>query len=346
MSQSTSPSRTPRQFHVYGLGNALVDTAIEVPDAMLQQLNIDKGVMTLIDEQTALDIALALHDFPHTRACGGSAANTMIALAQFGGCSFYSCRVADDKDGLFYLQDLQRAGVATQLTKTNLVKGTATGRCFVLITADAQRTMVTHLGATAEFSRIELDPQAICNAEYIYIEGYLAAQENASTAAIEAYQLAKQHHIKIALTLSDPNMVTHCKTQLLAMIGDGVDLLFCNEQEALLFTDTTTLTDACDALKRYTKQFAITLGAKGSLVYDGNIYEHVPGYRVNAIDTVGAGDMFAGAFLYGITHNKSLTVAADLANYAASHIVTKIGPRLTTDEANAILDIIHRSNVS
>lgn len=326
-----------RQFHVYGLGNALVDTAIETPDAVLQQLNIDKGVMTLIDEQTACDIALALHDYHHVRAGGGSAANTMFALAQFGGRGFYSCRVADDKDGTFFLQSLQQAGIDTQLTHDSLVTGTATGRCFVLVTPDAQRTMATHLGATAELSRTELDPQAICNAQYLYIEGYLAAQTNACAAAIEAYHIAKDHQVAIALTLSDPNMVTHCKTNLVKMIGDGVDLLFCNEQEALLFTQTTDLNDACDALKHTATQFAITLGGNGALIYDGNTCEHVPGYTVKPIDTVGAGDMFAGAFLYGITHQQPLTIAADIANYAASCIVTKVGPRLTTEEANAVL---------
>lgn len=332
-------------FHVYGLGNALVDTAIEVPESMLSQLDIDKGVMTLIDEEKACEIALALHDYPHTRACGGSAANTMIALAQFGGRGFYSCRVADDQDGLFYLQALQRAGVETQLTRSTLTSGAATGRSFILITPDAQRTMATHLGATAELSHIELAPKALRHTKWLYMEGYLAAQPNAAAATIEAYKLAKQHKIKIALTLSDPNMVTHCKSQLIAMLGDGVDLLFCNEEEALLFTETTTVTAACDRLKQVAKQFVITLGGNGSLVYDGKSQHHVAGYSVKAIDTVGAGDMFAGACLYGITHRQPLVTAADIGNYAASRIVTKIGPRFTTEEANTVLKEVHQRAV-
>ena len=209
MKNNLSSSATARQFHVYGLGNALVDTAIEVSEAQLQQLNVDKGVMTLIDEQTASDIALTLHDLPHTRACGGSAANTMIALVQFGGRGFYSCRVGNDQDGAFYLEALQRTGLESQLIKTQLPNGT-TGRCFAFITPDIQRTMNTHLGATAEFSQAELVPAAIQNAQYLYIEGYLAAQPLATKASIDAYQQAKQHGTHIAITLSDPNIVTHC----------------------------------------------------------------------------------------------------------------------------------------
>ncbi|MCD6056326.1 MAG: kdgK [Gammaproteobacteria bacterium] len=335
----------PHPLHVYGLGNALVDTAIEVNDRDLIDLQIDKGLMTLIDEERALQIALAFHDLPHTRACGGSAANTMIALAQFGGQGFYACRVANDGDGHFYLEALQKAGVKTCLNPTHLPSGVPTGRSFVLVTPDAQRTMCTHLGATGSFSRQDLKEDAIKEAEYLYIEGYLAAQADATIGSIAAYQEAKAHGTRIAITLSDPNMVTHCKGNLLKMIGDGVDLLFCNEQEALLFTQTDTIEAASNVLKHYAHQFVITLGARGSLVCDGESNHFVEGYPVKAVDTVGAGDMFAGAFLYGITHSYSLIQAAKIANYAASRIVMKIGPRLDEDEAANLVKTLRKEAV-
>ncbi len=329
------------KYDVYGLGNALVDTAIEVPEQILTDLKIDKGVMTLIDEKTAYELSLALHDYPHVHACGGSAANTMIAVAQFGGQGFYSCRVAADQDGDFYFKELVAAGLDTNLSAQQRQDGT-TGKCYVLVTPDADRTMNSFLGATQDFCVSELVNDAIKASRYIYIEGYLVAQERARQAAILAKRIADENDVKTAITLSDPNMVQFFKEGLLEIIGNGVDLLFCNESEALLFTETTDIPSACQQLQQYAKKFVITLGPKGSLVYDGEHFHTVPGYQVKAIDTVGAGDMFAGAFLYGITHDYDYILAARMANLAAAKIVAKIGPRLTADEAESLLKEIKK----
>ena len=328
--------QTKRTLNVYGLGNALVDSIVDVTDTQLQQYQIDKGLMTLIDEKAASDLTALLQGLSYTRACGGSGANTLIALSELGGRGFYNCCVANDEAGVFYLDALKRANLQTQLDEATLPAGT-TGQCFAFITPDIQRSMQTYLGESANLSSADLSLDMIPKAQYLYIEGYLAAQPLATEAAIQAYQTAKQHGTQIAITLSDPNMVTYCKENLLAMMGDGVDLLFCNEEEAALFTQTDDLESTASALQRYAKAFVITLGAKGALIYQNDVMQIVPGYAVKAIDSLGAGDMFAGTFLYAITQNYTFKQAASMANYAASRIVAKVGARLDSSEIKALL---------
>ncbi len=160
------------QYDVYGMGNALLDIELEVSGETLQEMGIDKGVMTLIEEEAQDKILKHLDSHPMKRAGGGSAANTAIAVSQFGGKVFYSCKVADDEAGKFYLDDLLRAGVDTNLQQHPLETG-VTGKCLVFVTPDADRTMNTFLGISASFSEKELVADAIANSQYTYIEGYL-----------------------------------------------------------------------------------------------------------------------------------------------------------------------------
>lgn len=313
-------------YQVYGIGNALVDMEFEVTSEELLRLGVEKGVMTLVDEERQLDLLQRLQRKPTKRASGGSAANTMIAVAQLGGRCFYSCKIAADEPGIFYYQDLIDAGVATNAHAER--EAGHTGKCIVLVSEDAERSMCTHLGITAEFSDKELDPEALRRSEWIYLEGYLSSSGPGRAAAVKARGLAEQHGVKTSLTLSDPNMVTYFGEGLKEMLGDGVDLLFCNESEALKLAGSSSLDDAIRALSRHARTFAVTLGARGSLVHDGKSTEIVPATPTRAIDTNGAGDMFAGAFLYGITRGLSYPAAASLANRAAGRLIQEFGARL------------------
>lgn len=324
------------RYDVYGLGNALVDIEFEVSADLLAQLEIEKGVMTLIDADRQQQLVEQLQGNHRKRSGGGSAANTMIALSQFGGKGFYSCKVAPDESGQFYLGDLKACGLESnhQSASTNLG---ITGKCLVFVTPDADRTMNTFLGITADFSTAELVPEAIVEASYTYIEGYLVSSPTGKEAAIQARQMAQSAGKNVAFTLSDPNMVKFFKPGLLEIIGDGVDLMFANESEALSMAETTKLSEALDYLKTLSKTFAVTRGGQGSLIFDGETLLDIPAFPVKAIDTVGAGDMYAGAFLYGITHGFSPTQAGILASKASAQIVTKPGPRLETGELQALL---------
>lgn len=332
-----------KQFQVYGIGNALVDIDIEVSEATLERLAIAKGVMTLIDETSHHRLLQALEGIEHLKACGGSAANTLFTMQQMGGRTFYSCKIGNDEAGDFFYRDLISHGIHTNLHEAH--REGVTGKCIVLVTPDADRTMNTFLGATAHFSKAELSEQALKNADYLYIEGYLVASLTAREAAFIARQLADIHHVKTAMSLSDPNMVTFFKRELMEIIGRKVEILFCNETEALLFTDTKDLTLARESLKRVARTFVITLGSQGSLVYDGKDFMQVPSYPAKVIDTVGAGDVFTGAFLYCITHGYHYFEAADIANYVASKVVSKYGPRLTDQEIEACQSILPKEAI-
>ena len=337
---SAAFQKTPR-YHVYGLGNALLDLDFQVSMEQLEKLNVNKGVMTLIDEVRHHELLEQLKAIRPLRTCGGSAANTMVALAQLGGRGFYSCKVANDKTGAFYLEDLQQQGVATNLRIEDCQSG-ITGKCIAMITPDADRTMNTFLGITKLLSQHEINALAITQAQYLYIEGYLVSHTVSRKTAIEARHIAEQAGIKTSLTLSDPNMAHHFADGLRDMLGNGVDLLFCNEQEALIFTQSQTLRGACATLKKYAKTFVVTRGAEGSLVFDGKRFIEITALDTHAIDTLGAGDMYAGAFLYAITQGHNYAMAGEIANLAAGHIVSKLGVRLNSEEAHRLLGEISR----
>lgn len=321
-----------KKFDVYGIGNALVDMEFEVTADFLTKANIEKGLMTLVDEERQSEIINNhLTGAQHKRSCGGSAANTMIGIAQFGGKSFYSCKVASDETGDFYFKDLMDNGVETNLSSSSLESG-VTGKCIVLVTPDADRTMNTFLGITQNFSTKELIEEHIKNSNYLYIEGYLVASPTGKEAAIKAKKIAESHNVKTALTFSDVNMVNFFGEGLSEMIGSGVDLLFCNEAEAFAYTKAASLKEASSALKKIAKAFAITLGPKGALVYDGKEEIHVVAMPVQAVDTNGAGDLFAGAFLYGINNGMSYADAAKLGCFSSSTLVTQFGARLKKEQ--------------
>lgn len=327
-----------KKYHVYGVGNALVDMEFEVEDVFFNQYGIDKGLMTLVDEQRQHELIAQLDAFEGKRACGGSAANTIIAVSYFGGKSFYSCKVANDELGDFYIDDLKAAGVDTNVGNSR--KDGITGKCLVMVTPDAERTMNTYLGITETFSVDELHQDAIIDSEYLYIEGYLVTSPTGRHAAIEARKIAEEHGVKTALTFSDPAMVKFFRDGLAEMIGNKVDLLFCNEAEAKQWAQTEDLAQAIESLKSVADTFAITLGSKGALVFDGKHHIEISPHNVKAIDSNGAGDMFAGAFLYGITHGHSFYEAGNIASLASAKVVSQFGPRLKAEQHSEILELV------
>ncbi|BAQ64179.1 adenosine kinase [Geminocystis sp. NIES-3709] len=323
-----------KKYDVYGIGNALVDMEFKVTPELLQNLSIDKGVMTLMDESQQNKVTQHLPP-PCKKSSGGSAANTLVALSQLGGKGFYSCKVAKDEAGLFYLQDLVDCGLDTNLIPDNLPEG-ITGKCLVLVTPDADRTMNTFLGITKDLSPQELNKSALQDSEYIYIEGYLVSSPVALQTAIFAKNLAQEAGVKTSFSLSDPNMVDFFRDGISQIIGNGVDLLFANETEALKMANTNDITIAISYLKTLAKTFVITRGKKGSLIFDSENMLEIEPYPVTAVDTVGAGDMYAGCLLYGITNGLSWPKAGKLASLASAKLVTNFGARLDISILNSL----------
>lgn len=324
-----------KQYNLYAIGNALVDMEYEVVDHFFKEHQIDKGLMTLVDEERRNFLLQKLGENPLKQQCGGSAANTIIANAQLGGKGFYSCKVANDQFGDFYFQDLMDSGVDSNLTPQGRPDG-VTGKCLVMVTPDAERTMNTFLGITSSLSPSEVNADAIRNSQYLYMEGYLVASPTGKAAAVYAREAAEAAGVKTALTFSDVNMVRFFKDGLLEMMGKRVDLLFCNESEALAFIATSELLVAREKLKEFAKTFVITRGENGAMIYDGDTFIDIEPYPVKAIDTNGAGDMYAGAFLYGITNGHSYASSGKLASLAASLVVSQYGPRLAREQVMTI----------
>jgi sugar/nucleoside kinase (ribokinase family) len=335
--QNTGTQRV-KKYRVYGIGNALVDTEIQVQDEELDRMGIEKGLMTLVDEERQHQLVSALkgHLVTANRASGGSAANTVIATSRFGGPSFYSCKVASDDNGDFYLADLEAAGVQHNWRGDR--QPGITGRCLVLISPDAERSMNTYLGISESLAYTELVPQAISDSEYLYIEGYLVTSNTGRAAAVRAREHAEANNVKTALSFSDPGMVEFFRDGMQEILGDrGVDLLFCNEAEALTWAGVEQIEEAIEAIKKVARCFAITLGARGALVYDGSTLTEIAPHRVEAVDTNGAGDMFAGAFLFAITHGRDFQTAGNFASLASARIVARYGPRLSAAEHDELL---------
>lgn len=329
-----------KKYHVFAMGAALVDTEIEVADSDLSTLGIDKGLMTLVDEPRQQDLMTHLKDHltASRRASGGSAANSIIAVSAFGGRGFFCGKVADDENGTFYLNDLREAGVNFPRRDT-LPKGT-TGKCLVLITPDAERTMNTFLGISETLGVEDLDLDAVAASEFVYIEGYLSTSPSGRAAAIAARKHAQANGAKVALSLSDPGIVQHFRAELDDIAGRKVDMIFCNRDEALLWTKTSNLGDASEEMSQYANQYAITLGAEGALVHDGQELLTIPGRAITAVDTNGAGDMFAGAFLYGLTQGMDFRRSGELGCLAAAAVVGQFGPRLPLHQYRGILDAL------
>ncbi|MEY4516789.1 MAG: hypothetical protein RL180_1135 [Pseudomonadota bacterium] len=313
---------------VYAIGNALVDHEYPVDDALLVRCNVQKGTMQLADDaqQHALMTHLNQHTTANGRVSGGSAANTAFAVAALGGSAFYACRVGNDDAGSFYLADLASAGVQTSAISQELGQ---TGSCLVMVTPDGERTMQTHLGITAALSPTQVDLAPLTGAQYVYIEGYLATSDSAREAVAVVRAQARQQGIKLAISLSDPAMVQYARQGLVELLGDGVDVLFCNDMEARLFTDCSNLDDALAALHAYSPLVVVTRGAEGAVMSHAGLVQPIaPQVATQVLDTNGAGDGFAGGFLYGLTQQLTLTDCGDLATTLATAVVEQYGPRL------------------
>jgi sugar/nucleoside kinase (ribokinase family) len=326
-------------YDLYAIGNALVDSEYEVTDEQLQSMGVEKRHMTLIDADRKAYLLAAVQGKHSRRTGGGSAGNTVVALAQLGGKAFYSCRVADDELGTFYREDLIANGVDSNLAPTQGVNG-HTGSCMVMVTPDAERSMSTFLGATADIDATALHADAITKSRVYYMEGYLAASPTGVDAAIKGRVIAREAGVKLAATLSDMSMINFCRPGLDAMVGSAatgqLDYLFCNEEEAQVWCGSKDLADMCLQVSQLGRTVCLTRSAKGCIVLEGGRQTEVPAAQVKAVDTNGAGDMFAGAFLYAVTQGHTHAQAAWLANQAAGQVVSQFGNRLNNLSMDAI----------
>ena len=327
------------KFDVYGIGNALVDIQTQVSDDVLGATGFDKGIMTLVDDAKQQQVLGELQGLPLNRCAGGSAANTIMGLVDLGGTAAFCGKVADDEIGEFFLGDMRKLGVSIDVAPSS---DGQSGTCAILITPDAQRTMLTNLAISSSLAPDDVDEELVKCAKYVYIEGYLLTGDATKAAAYRAIELAKQHGVKVALTASDPFLINLIRDEIWQLVEGPVDMFFCNEEEAKSLTGKDDIIECANEIHQHAENVALTLGPKGSLLmHDGEAIP-IEGVDTQAIDTTGAGDMYAGALLYGITNGMSWKQAGHLASHAAARIVAQLGARLDNKFTQEEIDEMRR----
>jgi sugar/nucleoside kinase (ribokinase family) len=312
--------------------NPLYDIQAEISDELLAEVGLPKGAMVLIDEAQQREIVSKVYTHIVNTEPGGSGANTMIGIAQLGGSACYTGKIGTDEHG-----ELYTAGLEAKKVRVCTATGAGTtGICAVLITPDAQRTMGTFLGICRELGPEDVQVEMLKECQYLYVTSYLWDTDTQKAAVLKAMRSAREHGVKVALSLSDSFCVNRHKEELTQIVHEHVDLLIGNDAEAMVFTDTQTPRDAIRAMIPYCDLAVVTMSAKGSLLREGDQMIEVPAYPTHPIDTTGAGDMYAAGLLYGITHDVPLEKAGHLASYLAAQVVGHLGPRLPEIDRQAV----------
>jgi sugar/nucleoside kinase (ribokinase family) len=324
------------RFDVYGVGNALVDIQVQVDAEFLAAHGLEKGVMTLVTARKQRELLDLVGHLPTKTSPGGSACNTVVGLANFGGQAYYAGKVGDDEHGAYFQTALTEVGIHSTVPRGH----GATGTCLVMITPDADRTMQTCLAASIELDEDDIQVGTLRDSRYVYIEGYLWDSPGPQRASQRAMEVARAQGVPVAFTYSDPFCVQRAAEDFRNLTRFAVDLVFCNEEEARMITATPDRAQACAEIASWGPTVFMTAGADGAYCARGRELIHIPAFQVTALDTNGAGDLFAGGVLYGLTHGLTPTEAGKLGAYAAARVVSVIGPRLDVRLADDIEHIL------
>ena len=325
------------KYKMYGIGNALLDYEYKVSDEVLKDLGLDKGCMLLNEYDKHYDVHTSLKNIrpPEKIVPGGSVANSIYTMAQFNNSVCFSGKVSADETGDNFITCLIDSGVESFVNKT---KEEQSGECLVLITPDNERTMNTYLGSSSLLSVDDINKDALISSEYLLIEGYLVTSEDTLSVSMSALKYTEQTSTKKVITLSDPNIVSFFRDNLLKLFKNKADIIFCNEQEALNFSKTDNLKNAQEFLKGISNEYIITLGGDGAICFDGHNLYTTKGLNVPSKDFTGAGDMFLGAYMHkydGTNPQESL----NFANFCSSKIIQVYGAKLGhKDNYNELLN--------
>jgi sugar/nucleoside kinase (ribokinase family) len=316
---------TTAKYDVLGIGNAIFDVLVQTDEGFLASHGMTKGGMALIDEARAGAIYRDMG--PATEMSGGSAANTIVGIANLGARAAYVGKVKDDQIGRLYTHDIRAANVAFETSAAS--GGPATGCSYILVTPDGERTMNTFLGAAQELTSADIDPAQIEAASIVYLEGYLWDPKSAKEAFVKAATIAHGASRQVALTLSDSFCVDRYRDEFLELMRKGtVDLIFANEAELHSLYQTSDFDTALKQLQKDIKLGIVTRSEKGCVVASGDGVISVPAFPIQKmVDTTGAGDLFAAGFLFGMVRNAGFENAGKLGALAAAEVIQHIGAR-------------------
>ena len=315
------------RFDVLGIGNAIVDIISRCEDSSLEELDLSKGNMQLIDAEQADRLYEKMG--PAIESSGGSAANTIAGVASFGGQTAFIGKVANDQFGKIFGHDIRSIGVAFETPPSE--NSSPTARCMIFVTPDGERTMNTYLGASTELGQGEVNADMINASKIIYLEGYLYDKEEAKRAFHQATEIAARNGTKVALSLSDGFCVHRHRNDFRKLVKDGVDILFANEEEITSLYEVGSFDEAAILVKQECQIAALTRSSKGSVVVTPEQTHEINAHFVHeVVDTTGAGDLYAAGFLYGYANDMPLLHCAQLGSLAASEIITHLGARPET----------------
>lgn len=314
-----------KKYQLCGIGNAIVDILIKISEQEFSALGYEKGTMNLIDHGAQAELIRKLQMDEPVLAAGGSVANSIVTFAELGGRAAFTGCFGDDRYGLFYNSSFEDYGV--ELTQKPIVNA-STGTCLSLITPDSERTMRTYLGASQILDANHISAQVIKDSEWIFLEGYLFSNpEKGYTALTEAVKTAKECNTRIALTFSDSWVIDTFREEVRAAARQA-DLVFANETEAMSYTGCNNKQAAFAALAGEIPIVVMTAGADGAYFSDNGEQQHVPAYPASPVDMTGAGDAFAGAFLYGLITGEPVESTMKAACFLASRVISQVGARL------------------
>ena len=317
-------------YKLYGIGNALLDYEYKINDEVLQKLKLEKGCMLLNDYDNHFKLHEVLKNIrpPEKIVPGGSVANSVYAMAQFDNKVCFSGKVSDDMSGNNFISCLNESNVETYISKLDKDKS---GECLVLITPDNERTMNTFLGSSSLLSNEDINKKSLKESEYVLIEGYLVTSDQTLNVSKYVIELANEYNTKIVITLSDPNIVSFFRDNMLDLFKHKANIIFCNEQEALNFSQKDTIREAKDFLSKISDMFIITLGANGAICYKNGKEYIVDGIKTESKDFTGAGDMFLGAFMHAY-EGSNILQSMEFANYCASKIISIFGAKFDSKD--------------
>jgi len=312
------------RIDVVGIGNALVDVLSHESHEFVAAQDLTPGAMTLIDTARAEALYAAMG--PAVEISGGSAANTLVGITSFGGSAAFVGRVADDELGAVFGHDVRAAGVEFRAKPAS--GGEPTGRCLIIVTPDAQRTMNTYLGASAQLGPADVDHELVARAQVLYLEGYLWDEPDAKAAYRLAARTAHDAGNRVAFTLSDSFCVDRHRDEFLELVESEVDVLFANEAEITSLYEVDEFDDALQRVQHHCEIAALTRSERGAVIVARDEVHVVDAHPVGeVVDTTGAGDQFAAGFLFGLTHGYHLGTAARLGARAAAEVIGHLGAR-------------------
>jgi sugar/nucleoside kinase (ribokinase family) len=317
-----------KRFQLVGIGNAMVDVLSHCDDAFLSENGVEKGIMQLIDQRRGVELYDRIG--PATEMSGGSAANTIAGFAHLGGRAAYVGKVKDDQLGRIFAHDLRAQGVTYEVPFADKDHAHETGRCIVLVTPDGERSMNTYLGVTEHLSPADIDEAMMADAEWIFLEGYRFDGPESHEAFAKAIKAAKGAGGKIALTLSDPFCIDRHHAAFARMLREDVDLLFANRAEIEAMYDTD-FDSALEKAAAEVETVVCTESAHGAHILAGGARIHCPAVPTKVVDATGAGDLFAGAFLWGLVEGHDLGACGTMANIAGSEVISHLGARVEAD---------------